>query len=128
MMTTNCPGDPVDWSKLFKDSMHPPTSFSFKTKEDRDVIHDLSTDGDSAILTLGVPGAKREEITVEVKATRVFVTYKAKNKKNSLLPDFEKSYVVLDSDFNTDKATSKLADGVLTVTIPKVQTKSISID
>lgn len=73
-----------------------------------------------------VPESSRSNFVVEVKTGRIFVSHKVE--KETVITKNFKASVVFEGDFNTNSATAKYKDGVLTVEIPKEKPNKISVE
>lgn len=86
---------------------------------------DLFEDSEAFYLRLEVPGVKKKDIRVELDNAVITVSYerRAKSKNNGEESEsFSRSISVPDGVL-TDNVHAKLEDGVLTVTLPKAESR-----
>jgi HSP20 family protein len=101
---------------------------------------DVEDKGDSYAVSAHLPGVKRDEIDVELNEGRLCISVdkresdedKGKNWIQKETHEYSATRGVFLKDAATAGLTAKLADGVLTVSVPKVQEKEnvtkVSID
>ena len=90
---------------------------------------DVSETDAAYIVEIELPGVHREDVDVELDGNELVVTGEVKEKKREGLlrrrtrriGNFE-DRVTLPGDFRADDVVASLADGVLTVQVPKAQT------
>jgi HSP20 family molecular chaperone IbpA len=75
--------------------------------------------GEAYIATIPLPGAKKEDIKVSVKENGILTLSYEPEKKNPYAASFNRSWKVLNVDFDNIKAD--YVDGILTLSIPKVK-------
>lgn len=76
----------------------------------------LSDDKDNVFVTAELPGVKKEDLSLEIDDG--VLRLKATRKQGENTVEFARS-VVLPLPVQTDKASAALADGILTITLPK---------
>ena len=74
--------------------------------------------GDAFVVTMALPGVNREDIKIVAKGGNLTVSYQPKE-KNRFVKNFSRSWHT--QGLNVDALTATYADGVLTVTVPKVK-------
>lgn len=93
----------------------------FETQVANMIKHDTG----KSLIELEVPGAKREDINLDYDNSRLRVTAKCRQRK------VEEWFTVPDQRYDVDKISASLADGILTVEIPRresaVTKRSIAI-
>ena len=111
--------------------------FNFAKDEQWSPAVEIAEEDKYFAVSVDVPGVKREDIELEVKDNRLFVSgeRKASLEKEKVLRS-ERRYgkfsriFTLPQDVNTDAIEARFEEGVLTVTVPKVekaQPKKITI-
>jgi len=102
---------------------------------------DIEDQGKDFVLTVDLPGFRKEEVTVEV--TNDYVNIEARKQEIKEVDDKKKNYlrkeraseayyrrVTLPQEVNSDQAQASLNDGVLQVTLPKkepIEKKKLTI-
>jgi HSP20 family protein len=85
---------------------------------------DLYDDGDNYIVRAELPGVKKSDIKLEL--DNAVLTFsgerKAKSGEQESVSSFSRSISVGD-DVNSEKVKARLEDGILTVTLPKVEAR-----
>jgi HSP20 family protein len=90
---------------------------------------DLSETDDGYVLEVELPGVKREDISIEVTGNQLTISGDFKEKEKTGLLRSRTRRVgrfeyrsVLPQDVDADKVSASLAEGVLTVSVPKSAT------
>ena len=78
----------------------------------------IKHEDDRAIIDVEVPGAARDAITVDFEDGRLKVTAKLRGRK------VEEYFTVPERIYDTSKVSAALKDGILTVTVPKLDSRS----
>jgi HSP20 family protein len=95
---------------------------------------DMKDTGDTLTVEAAVPGAKPEDLTIEVVNGQLSIKAETKEKHEEkqdgyLLREIRRSsrrVVTLPSEVDTSKADAKLNDGLLTITLPKAKSAQSS--
>lgn len=74
--------------------------------------------GDAFVVTMALPGVNREDIKIFAKNGHLTINYQPKE-KNRFVKSFNRSWHT--QGLNVDALTATYADGILTVTVPKVK-------
>jgi len=84
-----------------------------------------STDNDKAILFVDVPGCKSEDVEIIFEKNTMLVFATRKVLGSNIKQDRKlKAHMPIDGTYyNIDESTATLEDGVVTITIPKIQNK-----
>ncbi|MFC1678164.1 Hsp20/alpha crystallin family protein [Patescibacteria group bacterium] len=130
-------GNPFD-DPLFSDPFPIPSLidlFRNLIPEDKTSLDiDISEEGDNYIVKADVPGAKKEEVSANIDNGILTITRKVEEKEEKK-DEKEVTYylrertasksrsILLPDDINTSKIKAVQAEGVLTITIPKAETK-----
>lgn len=93
-------------------------------------VTDIEEDEKSYVLKVEIPGMSQKDVTVEVKENVLTISgekkfeseSKAKHRIERYYGSFSRSFV-LPEDANAQKADAACKDGVLTISIPKVESK-----
>jgi HSP20 family protein len=132
MNTTRLPSlfrdDPFALDDAFRSFMRP---FRWESAAETPTIKmDVSESDGAYVVKADIPGVRKEDIHVEVDGSRVMITAEVKKeseeKKEGRLLRSERSYgfasrtFTLGHDLDRAKAEAKYADGVLTLTLPKL--------
>ncbi|WP_218460822.1 Hsp20/alpha crystallin family protein [Rickettsia sp. TH2014] len=108
------------WNSIFDDRLSIYDSSSLKTK--------FITKDKQYILVLEVPGYDKSQIKVKVSGNKLFVVGNIeKDNKSDAADDYTNSnfnYVVsLYEDIDQSKISSNLKNGILTITLPRIEVK-----
>lgn len=108
------------WNSIFDDRLSIYDSSSLKTK--------FITKDKQYILVLEVPGYDKSQIKVKVSGNKLFVVGNIeKDNKSNASDDYTNSnfnYVVsLYEDIDQSKISSNLKNGILTITLPRIEVK-----
>jgi HSP20 family protein len=132
MNTTRLPslftGEPFALDDAFRTFMRP---FRWETEMEAPQIKMDVTEGDKAfVVKADIPGVRKEDIHVEIDGAKVMISAEVKKdteeKKEGRLLRSERSYgyasrfFTLGYEIDRAKAEAKYADGVLTLTLPKL--------
>jgi HSP20 family molecular chaperone IbpA len=77
-----------------------------------------SENGDAFVVTVALPGASREDLKITAKDNSLTVNYQPKQ-ANRFVKKFNRSWD--STGLNVDLLAATYADGVLTVTVPKLK-------
>lgn len=102
-----------------------------------DLLADLEETDDAFIAEVELPGVSRDDVDVEIEGRRLVVTADRKERERTGVLRRRTRHVgsmrhevLLPADVEEDQITASLADGVLTVTLPKTaraRRKSITV-
>ena len=78
------------------------------------------------VVSLDMPGVKKDDLTLQIEGNHLLISAKRGTKK------IEKSYRMIHKEYDFDKISAKLEDGVLLISIPKItqpqrQKRSVTI-
>lgn len=82
--------------------------------------HDLDEDRENLYLSMEMPGISKENLKIEVNGHNLYVLGENKGKKARR---YSKSFS-LPNTVNVDKIEADLKDGVLTITVPKIESRA----
>lgn len=96
------------------------SSFNYDSKND----YLLSEENDSYLISLSVPGISKKDIEIKLDDNLIDISYdrKKSDNKSKFTKTFNKKFK-LPEDSDIKNINAKSEDGILTITIPKIEIK-----
>lgn len=112
-----------------EDFVFPTIHNPFEDSDYKCPIHDIIENDKEFIVEAMIAGVKKEDISIEVEKNKLRIKAERKetkdlkyNRKESFTGIYRRSFIMPDN-VNVDNITATMVDGVLTVTVPKLETE-----